>query len=43
MSGIPEINDSIFVVRRGRKQFYISRNEKEFMLAHYVYRENKVQ
>ena len=41
MSGIPEIDDSLFVVRRCKKQFYIERNSQEFMFAHFIYREEK--
>lgn len=33
------MHDSLFVVRRGKKQYYVDRvrKGKEFMLAHFVY------
>ena len=41
LSGIPEVHDSIFLVNRGKKQYYIDRTQKEFMFAHFIYEKNK--
>lgn len=42
-SGIPQIHDSLFVVRRGKKQYYVDRceNGKEFKLAHFIYKKEE--
>lgn len=41
-SGIPEIHDSLFIVHRGKKQYYVDRVQKgkEFVLAHFIYVED---
>lgn len=40
-SGIPEMHDSLFVVHRGNKQYYVDRCEKQFKLAHFIYIKQK--
>lgn len=41
LSGIPEVDDSLFVVRREKKQYYIERNHKEFVFAHFIYKKSE--
>jgi hypothetical protein len=37
-SGIPYINNSVFIVHRNNRNYFIDRVEKEFFLGHLIYK-----
>lgn len=38
VSGIPYINNSVFMIHRNNRNYFIDRVEKEFFLGHLIYK-----
>lgn len=43
VSGIPYLNNSVFVVHRNNRNYFVDRVEKPFFLGHLTYRKTKAK